>query len=332
MYLTGLIHFYRNELDAAIDQFRHVLEHRYILHTRAVVDALAGRAFSYQATGRSDRADAAMTDLFAVVEALDDPAYTLIAHSARARLAIQKGDEKSAIAWAQNPATPPENMAWWIESPAVTRCRVQIAEGSAAGMKAAGKRLEELLDLNRKNHNTLQSVHIMSMLAIVYATSGRTGEALPILGKAVDLAASGGTVRPFVEMGPPMADLLNRLQKKNIAGAFIESVLDGLRDEASAPEPDTSGAEKAGAPSSGAVSPGRGTAASARPQPLVEPLTNRELDTLELLAQRLQTKEIAEKLYISTETVKSHLKNIYQKLGVNNRRQAVQKATDLGII
>jgi LuxR family maltose regulon positive regulatory protein len=65
---------------------------------------------------------------------------------------------------------------------------------------------------------------------------------------------------------------------------------------------------------------------------MAEPLTNRELDVLELLARRLSNKEIAEKLFISTTTVKGHLQNIYGKLDVSKRREAVEKAKNIGIL
>jgi LuxR family maltose regulon positive regulatory protein len=68
------------------------------------------------------------------------------------------------------------------------------------------------------------------------------------------------------------------------------------------------------------------------PQPLIDPLTNRELNVLELLAQRLQNKEIAEKLFISATTVKGHLRYIYGKLNVSKRREAVEKAQKIGIL
>jgi LuxR family maltose regulon positive regulatory protein len=67
-------------------------------------------------------------------------------------------------------------------------------------------------------------------------------------------------------------------------------------------------------------------------QPLVDPLTNRELDVLDLLAQRLSNKEIADTLFISTTTVKGHLQNIYEKLNVSKRREAVEKALTFGIL
>ena len=68
------------------------------------------------------------------------------------------------------------------------------------------------------------------------------------------------------------------------------------------------------------------------PRPMIETLSNREIDVLELLAKRLRTKEIAERLFISAETVRVHLKNLYQKLDVHDRRQAVSRARLLGLL
>ena len=69
-----------------------------------------------------------------------------------------------------------------------------------------------------------------------------------------------------------------------------------------------------------------------QPQPLIEPLTNRELDVLELLARRLYDKEIADELSVSVPTVKTHISHILQKLDVGNRRAAAEKARELGLI
>ena len=79
-------------------------------------------------------------------------------------------------------------------------------------------------------------------------------------------------------------------------------------------------------------SPSLSTSPFPSPQALVDSLTNREMDILELLPQRLSNKEIAEKLFISTATVKGHLQNIYGKLNVSKRREAVEKAKKIGIL
>jgi DNA-binding CsgD family transcriptional regulator len=103
-----------------------------------------------------------------------------------------------------------------------------------------------------------------------------------------------------------MANLLKRLAEKNIAEDYIKRILDAF----SPPAHKTSSIAQ--------TSDG--------------PLTNREHDILELLAQRLQTKEIAEKLFISTHTVNAHLKNIYRKVNARGRRGAVEKAKRLKLI
>ena len=81
-----------------------------------------------------------------------------------------------------------------------------------------------------------------------------------------------------------------------------------------------------------AVTSGHKRARQPKPQPLIEPLTNRELDVLELLARRLYDKEIANELCVSIPTVKTHISHIFQKLDVGNRRAAADKARQLGLI
>jgi LuxR family maltose regulon positive regulatory protein len=118
-------------------------------------------------------------------------------------------------------------------------------------------------------------------------------------------------VRLFVDLGPRVADLLGRLQERgrviNGGAPYVGQILSALRT--SAPTP-----------------------ASASQEGLIEPLTERELEVLGLLGRRLSNKEIAARLVIAPGTVKSHTIHIYQKLDVNGRRQAVERARALGIL
>ena len=147
------------------------------------------------------------------------------------------------------------------------------------------------------------------------------------LAEALSLAEPGGFIRIFVDLGPKMADLLRQLVKQNIAVGYIGKILAAFSEDAQRATPD---ATDPNAPSPHLpLSPSPGPTIS---QTLIDPLTNRELDVLDLLAQRLSNKEIAAKLFISTTTVKGHLQDIYGKLNVKKRREAVEKAEALGIL
>ncbi len=210
-------------------------------------------------------------------------------------------------------------MIFFLELPAVTKCRVLIAIGSDTGLKEAMEKLKDIYTEAKAWRNTCWMMEILVLQALASYRLGQLAAALETLAQAVAMAMPGGTIRPFVEPGLPMADLLQKLAEKSVAVDYVTTLLAAFRDVEVEPVPDSLASEPVTVPST-------------RPQPLVDPLTNRELDILELLAQRLQNKEIAEKLFISDGTVKSHLKNIYQKLNVSKRREAVEKAKEIGIL
>jgi LuxR family maltose regulon positive regulatory protein len=124
-------------------------------------------------------------------------------------------------------------------------------------------------------------------------------------------------VRLLADCGPGLAGLLEKLAGNGVAPAYVRQVLAAL------------GAAPTASPaSSSPASTGRTITIDG----MIESLTNREMDVLLLLAERLSDKEIAERLVLSPVTVKKHTLHIYQKLGVNNRRAAAEVARQLGLV
>ena len=207
----------------------------------------------------------------------------------------------------------------WLEVPRITRCRVLVALESEVGVLEATEKLREHEHFYRTTHNTSQMIEVLLLQTLTCQIQGKTDEALAVLERAVTLAWPGAYIRPFVNLGNRMADLLKRLSQHGKAVDYIRRILAAFEAYESGNKRDKS-------------SPRPERRPEMHNQTLDEPLTNRELQILSFLGQRLQNKEIAARLFISPETVKKHTKNIYRKLKIHNRQQAVVKACELSIL
>jgi len=325
-YIHGHIHFYWNDLDNAARHFDKAVSDRYILHTAGALDSLVGLVLTFQALGQPDSAEAAASLLLEFAKEKNYPAAVTIARSCQARLSLMQGDLESAVRWLEmaDLAPDPGVMFFWLEVPHITQCRILVAQGSEASLQEAGEKLAVYEKINTTQNNTHQLIDILLLQSLVYQKQSQSEKALATVARAITLAEPGGLIRPFLDLGPEMAELLVRLSQTGVALAYVGRILaafpDEMKDEKALQVAD-------GADSSiAATTVAQGTSAS-----LVEPLTPRELDVLALLAQGLTNKEIAQRLVISHGTVRQHAYNLYQKLQVNTRQQAVMKAVDLGI-
>ncbi|MCB9152297.1 MAG: AAA family ATPase [Caldilineaceae bacterium] len=157
-------------------------------------------------------------------------------------------------------------------------------------------------------------LQVLLLQALAQQAEDEDAQAMQTLGEALTLAAPGGLLRPFVDAGPPMASLLRQAVKAGVAPLFAQPVLIAF-GEMVVSQPPVS--RPAGQPIVNT---------------LVEPLSARELDVLKLLTTGLTGPEIARELMVSLNTMRTHTKNIYAKLGVNSRRTAVRRAEELNLI
>ncbi len=219
----------------------------------------------------------------------------------QARLWIAQGDLAAANLWAQasglKPADTPITYHYEVEY--LTLARLLIAQGH---LEAAETLLLRLHRGAASAERTGSLIEILILQAITFTAQDRGEEALSALEQALSLAEPEGFARIFLDEGAPMAELLRQAVAQDLHTSYALGLLDALGE------------------------------AAAVPQPLVEPLSERELEVLRRVAAGYSNQEIAQELVVAVSTVKKHISNICGKLEVGSRTQAVARARELGLV
>jgi LuxR family transcriptional regulator, maltose regulon positive regulatory protein len=226
----------------------------------------------------------------------------------RARVLARHGRWSEALAWAeQRGLSAADDADYRREFEHLTLARALVARYAAEGGEISGavELLQRLLHAAEAGGRTGVVLDVLVAQALAEQARGDLPAALVVLRRALTLAEPPGHVRIFADEGAAMARLLAAVTAEGTASSYARRLLAGLQTA-------------------------EGTAAA--PAGLVDPLSARELEVLRLLGSDLDGPDIARQLFVSVNTVRTHTKNIYAKLGVTNRRAAVRRGEDLDLL
>jgi len=230
--------------------------------------------------------------------------------SVRARVWIRQGRLDEAHAWARREGlSATDDLTYLREHEHLTLARMLLAEHRRH--RSPGF-LDEAVDLLGRLHDAAETggrvtaqIEVLVLQSVAQQLGGDLAAATDALDRALTLAAPDGHVRVFSDEGPALAEVLRVVGRRSDAADQVARILATIEGVPVPREP----AERA----------------------LVDPLSEREREVLRLLATDLSGPEIARRLVVSLNTVRTHTKNVYAKLGVNSRRAAVRRAEELDL-
>jgi LuxR family transcriptional regulator, maltose regulon positive regulatory protein len=236
----------------------------------------------------------------------------------KTRVYLKQGRLDKAQAWAQEQDISTEGEVRYLdEYDHLTVARVRLAEGSFAGVNAL---LQRLLALGETQKRTGSVIEILLTQALVHQAQGYRSQALAALEHALTLAEPECYLRIFVDEGEPMRLLIlvfrSMIEKQGDPGnhrlfAYANKLL------AAFPQPMKATSQ---------------SKIADHKSEMVDPLTDRELEILRLIAEGYSNAEIGQRLYLALSTVKGHNLRIFNKLQVQNRTEAVARARELGLL
>jgi LuxR family maltose regulon positive regulatory protein len=307
----GKILYEQNDLSAAE---QHLSKGLKLLQKGQITIGLetgyAMLAQTRQAQGYATGALAAIDQAMQITQGNDIARLSTLTSAYRTRIWLAQGRLELAVRWAHD-YQHSDQVEYLREFEDLTLARVLLAQSEPAKARPL---LDTLLASAKATGRWGSVIESQALRALACQATGEGDAALEALAQALEIAGPEGYVRVFVDAGQSMADLLRRASARGLGVTYVNRLLDAFQPSV----------------------PRQARSGSARPTvqeaTLIEPLTDREIQVLECLSERLSNAEIAQRLFISLPTVKSHTRNIYGKLGVHSRKEAVAQARELGIL
>jgi LuxR family maltose regulon positive regulatory protein len=289
-----------NDLDAAEEQLTQARKASEFIGNLAILPEIFRQAAHIRrAKGEPVAASEFASEIQQLTQGIESPIARAMIASLRADLALTEGDIPSAEHWARQ-MTEGVDPALLGLAVGMIQARLLLAQGNRV---EAGAILAGMYESISTMGWVANMIEIRAMQAVAAESPS---DALHFLREALTMAQSEKFIRTFVDLGEPMKFLLERM--KSEGGGLKDYVLTLL------------------------AAFGGESARGSRAQPLVEAMSERELEILRLMAEGLSNREIAERLVITVGTAKSHVHHILEKLGTESRMQAAAKARELGLV
>lgn len=320
-YLCGCANYQQNNLAAAAADFTAIMERRHSAPGFAFVQGAFGLAAVLQAQGKSNEAHAAVEALLEYTLEIGDRARRGEVQAFDAYLALKQNDFERALRWLVG-----ANRSLYLipiptfYAPILTVAAALIRSGDAASLAEAEQLLRNLAAFLAASHIDLFYIEVLLLQAQLLITRNQPAPATSLLEQAVILAQREQLVRMLLNADPALDTAFARLKLDGESGAFLRQILQLRRTQGRASHHPDAAPQAAATP----------TYEQPHHPDLIELLTNREMEVLQLLALRLTNKEIANALNISTGTVKQHTMSVFRKLHVENRREAIVQAQEMG--
>ena len=319
----GTAHYLRNEWEQAHPYLLALLKEPALVDSNYLSFGAFALSLIHQGQGRQAEADEVIAALSAYLTEMDTARAYFMITSFRVELALRRGAIEEARRLSANIKPEDSLDRLYFYSLSLTQPKLRLAEGTPESLATARRKLDALNAMTSQMHFDSTRIDVLAVLALVHDALHEEAVALDSLGEALALAAPGGFVRNFVDLGAPMANLLARLRRRHeVAHSAILPYLARILSAFPAH------AQTGYRPGSSSAA----TGALPRSPALVEPLTERESQVLDLLRTDLSPGEMAGQLRVSTVTVRTHIRSIYAKLDVHSRFEAVQAAKELGLL